>query len=87
MPNKTAQTSIGLAAARIVNAANATPNAPIIVKVKTASGIVLIGGSDVSSANGYTVSTTADSVTLTGQDDLYAVATQTATLQVFYNER
>ena len=83
---KSAQTSVGLAAAAIVDGTNGTSYDPVIVNLKTSSGAIFIGGADVSSSKGYVVGTTETQVQLSGED-LYAVATATATVQLFYNER
>lgn len=87
MAFKTANTSIGVTAAKIVDGGSATPYDPIKVKVKTSSGSVFVGGSDVSSSNGFVVTTTSEAFELTDGSDLYAVASATATIQVFYNEK
>lgn len=84
MPIKTTATSATTTAAQLVDAANASATSPLGVYVaNVGSTTIYLGGSDVTTSNGFPVlGTTSVQLYLQPGDNLWAVATTSTNLRV-----
>ena len=85
MPIATSSTTATTTAALLVDAQGASAQAPRYIKIaNVGSTTVYVGGSDVTTSNGYPISgTSSDSFTQLAADHLYIIATTNAAVRVF----
>lgn len=85
MPIATSSTTVTTTAALLVDASGASAQAPRYIKIaNVGANTVYVGGSDVTTSNGYPIANGAsDSFTQLAADHMYVVATTSVAVRVF----
>jgi len=85
MPISTSSTTVTTTASLLVDASGASAQVPRYVKIaNVGANTVYVGGSDVTTSNGYPISgTSSDSFTQLAADHMYIVATTSVAVRVF----